>query len=150
METSPIYSPPRPADDFSSQSSTGTSSSLVDFDEFLNLFVTQLIYQDPLSPMDNSEFLAQTAAFSSVEQLVAINDSMAVLSSQLELYSQTNAASLLGTTVAALTVGDDGETIPVSGEVTQVQFGSSGELLLGLEDGTIVPFSNVLSIADAP
>jgi flagellar basal-body rod modification protein FlgD len=47
----------------------------MDKDAFLKLFMTQLQYQDPLSPMDNSQFIAQMADFSSVEQLTNIADS---------------------------------------------------------------------------
>ena len=38
-------------------------------DAFMNLFVTQLQNQDPLEPMDNTEFLSQMAQFSSLEQM---------------------------------------------------------------------------------
>ena len=47
----------------------------IDKDAFLKLFMTQLQYQDPLSPMDNKDFIAQMAQFSSVEQLTNIADS---------------------------------------------------------------------------
>lgn len=46
-------------------------------DEFLQLLVTQLKYQDPMNPMDGQEFAAQLAQFSSVEQLVNISDVLA-------------------------------------------------------------------------
>lgn len=47
----------------------------IDKDSFLKLFMTQLQYQDPLSPMDNKDFIAQMAQFSSVEQLANIASS---------------------------------------------------------------------------
>ncbi len=55
-------------------------------DDFLKLLVTQLSNQDPMSPMDNSQFVAQLAQFSSLEQLISIRDaseSTAAMLSQL-------------------------------------------------------------------
>jgi len=42
-------------------------------DAFLQLLVTQLEHQDPTQPMDDSQFLAQLAQFSSLEQLQSVN-----------------------------------------------------------------------------
>lgn len=47
----------------------------IDQDAFLKILTTQLQYQDPLSPMDNKDFIAQMAQFTSVEQLTAISES---------------------------------------------------------------------------
>jgi flagellar basal-body rod modification protein FlgD len=41
--------------------------------EFLKLLVTQLQNQDPMNPVDNQQFIAQLATFSSLEQLISIN-----------------------------------------------------------------------------
>ena len=43
---------------------------------FLNLFIAQLRHQDPLNPMENTEFLSQLSQFSSLEQLWNINETM--------------------------------------------------------------------------
>lgn len=51
----------------------------VDKDQFLQLLVAQLKNQDPLNPIDNQNFLAQLATFSSLEQLISINDGITKL-----------------------------------------------------------------------
>lgn len=45
-------------------------------EDFLKLLVTQLQYQDPLNPMDNTEFIAQTAQFTALEQMQNLNQTM--------------------------------------------------------------------------
>jgi flagellar basal-body rod modification protein FlgD len=69
-------------------------------DDFLNLMVVQLKNQDPLNPMDNNEFIAQTTQFSSLEQLINMNESIKNLTESLanntsneKLY---NAANYIG------------------------------------------------------
>jgi|WetSurMetagenome_2_1015567.scaffolds.fasta_scaffold419004_2 flagellar basal-body rod modification protein FlgD len=59
-------------------SSTGTTTN-VSTNEFLKLLVTQLQNQDPMNPMDNSEFLTQLSSFSSMEQLISINKGVTTL-----------------------------------------------------------------------
>ena len=48
-----------------------------DFETFLKLLTAQLRNQDPLQPMDSTEFVAQLASFSAVEQQVRANDRLA-------------------------------------------------------------------------
>jgi len=89
---------------FSANSSPGSTS--LGQQEFLQLLVTQLQNQDPLSPLDSAEYAAQLAQFSSVEQLVNINDGMNAMVQSQQLMSNglnnTMAASLAGKTVSAL------------------------------------------------
>ncbi len=46
-------------------------------DEFLKLLVAQMKNQDPMNPMDGQQMAAQLAQFSSVEQLISANDTLA-------------------------------------------------------------------------
>lgn len=68
----------------------------------MNLLVTELQNQDPLSPLTNSEFVAQLAQFSSVEQLMSVNSSLESL--YVATASMNNAAmtSLIGLQVVAV------------------------------------------------
>jgi flagellar basal-body rod modification protein FlgD len=61
---------------------SGSSSGLgglSDVNSFLTLLVKQLQNQDPLSPQDGSQFAAQLAQFSSLDQLVGINSRLTQL-----------------------------------------------------------------------
>jgi len=64
--------------------------------DFLKILLTQLTYQDPLKPMDNQQFMAQMAQFTSLEQTQQLNAKTdALLSTQASLQS----VGLLGRTV---------------------------------------------------
>lgn len=60
-----------------------TAGSL-DSDAFLKLLIVQLQNQDPTSPQSNTEFIAQLATFSSLEQLTSINKAVNSLASFFE------------------------------------------------------------------
>jgi flagellar basal-body rod modification protein FlgD len=62
--------------DADSSNTSYEDSQVLDKDAFLKLMLVQLQYQDPLDPMDNTEYIAQMAQFSSVEQLSNIASSM--------------------------------------------------------------------------
>ena len=51
-------------------------NSAEDFDKFLRLMTEQLRHQDPLNPADPTEFVAQLATFSSVEQSIKSNEKL--------------------------------------------------------------------------
>lgn len=48
-------------------------------DEFMKILMTQLQHQDPLSPMDDREFISQMATFSSLEQMMNMSNSIEML-----------------------------------------------------------------------
>lgn len=57
--------------------SEGSKTAInADFDTFLKLLTTQMQNQDPLQPMDSTEFVAQLASFSAVEQQIRTNDQL--------------------------------------------------------------------------
>lgn len=65
-------------------------------EDFLKVLLTQLVYQDPLKPMDNQEFMAQMAQFTSLEQTQQMNEKLGTLiSNQAALQS----VGLIGRTV---------------------------------------------------
>ncbi len=70
-------------------------------EDFLNLLVTQLQYQDPLSPMDDKEFVAQLAQFSSLEQLTNLNTNMETLVAGQDTMAVMNAVNFIGKEIKA-------------------------------------------------
>lgn len=62
-----------PTDQSTKQDTSVKSAQELGQSEFLKLLVTQLENQDPMNPMDNQQFIAQLATFSSLEQLISIN-----------------------------------------------------------------------------
>ena len=89
---------------------------------FLQLLVAQMKYQDPTNPTDSSQFLAQSAQFTSLEKMQAVADQTAqLLASQMAF----GASSLVGRTVTW--TDDDGAA--QSGTVSGVTFGTDGPML---------------------
>ncbi|MBQ0166935.1 MAG: flagellar hook assembly protein FlgD [Treponema sp.] len=65
-------------------------------DDFLKLLITQLSNQDPTSPMENTEFIAQMAQFSSLEQMTNMATSFTELANML---TASEASNVIGRTV---------------------------------------------------
>ncbi len=63
---------------------------------FLHLLITQLKNQDPLNPLKDSEFVAQLATFSSLEQLGNLNKGMDKMASQTMQQNLLTSASMIG------------------------------------------------------
>lgn len=102
---------------------SGLTTSTVNQDEFLRLFLTQLSFQDPLEPVDNREFLAQLAQFASVEQLNALNENV---DGSLQVAASQQAIELVGRVVDVSTSVDSGF---ITGQVTTVNFRGGQPLL---------------------
>ena len=87
------------------QSNTGKPlpepSNRLGKDDFLQLLVTQLRYQDPTNPMSNEEFIAQTAQFSALEQMQDVNTNIKSLIELQKTSARTEALSLIGKQVTA-------------------------------------------------
>lgn len=70
---------------------------------FLKLMITQLEHQDPLSPQDNTQFIAQLAQFSSVESLDSLNNNFDRFTSSFASGNAMQGAALVGRTAAVST-----------------------------------------------
>jgi hypothetical protein len=94
------------------------SANSLGIDEFLTLMTTQLKNQDPLKPLEGTEFVAQLAQFGAVSGIQSMQSSIESLASSLRSTQVLNGATLVGHEVVAqadsftLTQG-----VPVSGEI---------------------------------
>ena len=73
-----------------------TQKSALGRDEFLKLLVTQLENQDPLSPQENGEFIAQLAQFSSLEEAQNLNEGFNNFAGSFQSSQHLQATSLVG------------------------------------------------------
>ncbi len=81
-------------------SSTTSKTKSLGKDDFLKMLVAQLKNQDPLKPMDGTEFASQLAQFSSLEQLTNMNTQLENLGLYQTTMNNTQAVNLLGKVVS--------------------------------------------------
>src|SRR3712207_5846085 len=108
-------------------------------DQFLKLFVAQLQHQDPMNPMNDSEFMAQMASFSTLEQvtnLAAANEKIAAS------MASNSAVSLIGRTVTYVDANDEIHT----GKVDKVTT-AGGKPLLTVDGVDGVDPSTITQVA---
>ncbi len=86
-------------------------------EEFLRLFTTQLRFQDPLNPLKSTEFTTQLAQFSSLEQLMNINENLSGILTYQNSLNNALATGLIGRTVSV-----DGDSIQLSGGSVTVNY----------------------------
>lgn len=124
--------------DESSASTSTRNTGELGKDDFLNLLVTQLRYQDPLNPTDDKEFIGQMAQFSALEQMQNLNTS----------FTATKAYSLIGKSIAAnVTDAATNEITVITGDVSSVKV-SSGKYYV-VVDGIEVLVDDITDVTDS-
>ncbi len=79
-----------------------SKDSVLGKDDFLHLLVTQLQNQDPLNPADSTEFTAQLATFSSLEELQNINSALEDIGTSQTVLTNSQAVDYIGQTITAI------------------------------------------------
>ena len=117
----------------SNSSSNQLTTSKLTQQDFLNILLTQLQFQDPLKPMDDEQFVAQLAQFSALE---VDTEESAKLDTLVSFNSINQGVNLLGRTVTINSTqsGLSGSQA-ASGVVTAVDF-STGEPTLTIQTST--------------
>lgn len=114
-------------------------------DDFLKLLLTQLQNQDPSSPMDNTEFIAQMATFSSLEQMMNIGSQIDELIGLNQQNSLMNYNSFVGKEVTWHILDESGENLAIEegvGIVESIQY-KGDNIYFILEDGTKLQPANI-------
>jgi len=120
------------------QSGTGQSLGAT---AFLSLLTTELQNQDPLNPMDSTQSVTQLAQFQALQSQVTLADSFQSFQNN---FSISQAASLIGLTVAVNTTDGSGNTSTQTGIVSGIQIvnGTPEFALTSLSTGQIITGSD--------
>ncbi|MCL2791614.1 MAG: flagellar hook assembly protein FlgD [Spirochaetaceae bacterium] len=105
-----------------SASQQRTSKNELGKDDFLKILITQLRHQDPTNPMEDREFIAQMAQFSTLEQMTNMSSSFSKLH---DVIASNQAINLIGKTVHII----DGEQV-IIGRVEGVSGFQAPQLLV--------------------
>ena len=114
-----------------------TAGGTLGKDAFLKLLVTQMQYQDPLEPQDNSQMISQLATFSSLEEMQNMSASM----------DKSRASSLVGQVVSIAHKDATGNTSTVEGVVDYVSF--SGKSTYVSVEGNLYNVDEVEAVVDS-
>lgn len=101
--------------------SQNLQSGTLGMKDFLKILLTQLNYQDPMKPMDNQQFMAQMAQFSSLQQTQQLNANIEKL--------VTNQASLQSVGLIGRTVDISANGSVITGKVTSLSLSGESPLL---------------------
>jgi flagellar basal-body rod modification protein FlgD len=114
-------------------------------EDFLNIFVAQMRYQNPLEPLDNYQIASQMAQFSSLEALQQMGQSLQNVSAYQASMNSLQATALIGKKVEAAGKGlslaggaasEGSYQLSKPGNVTVKIYDASGALVRTLEEGT--------------
>jgi flagellar basal-body rod modification protein FlgD len=108
---------------------SGLNAKTIDQNDFIKLFVSELQFQDPMQPMDNSQFLLQLSQFENIELNGQMNQGIQDL---LSMNSTDQSISLLNHPVKV--EGANGST--TDGRITAVSFTAGGMQLSVTESGS--------------
>ena len=120
-----------------SESPTKKASSSLGKDDFLELLVTQMKYQDPLNPQSDTDFIAQLAQFSSLEQMQNLNQTS----------TNSQVFGLVGKEVTVKTTDSQGKEKEITGTVDFVTV-QSGKAKISI-NGTLYPAEDLVKVMDS-
>ena len=108
-------------DSIGAAAGTNLQANSLGMEDFLKILLAQLTYQDPLKPMDNQQFMAQMAQFTSLEQTQQLNNKIETLI--------TNQAALQSVGLIGRTVEITTSSGTLSGKVSALSLAGAAPLL---------------------
>ncbi|MEH7234769.1 flagellar hook assembly protein FlgD [Bacillus sp. JJ1562] len=128
-----------------------TSNDILGKDDFLKILMTQLQNQDPMNPMEDKDFIAQMATFTSLEQMTNMNSTLEKFVSGQQGEQLLKYSNMIGKKVeySFKTEDEDGREILKNGQgiVTSVSQ-KSGYIELELKDGTKIYSDEILKVKE--
>ncbi len=128
-----------------------TGNDVLGKDDFLKILMTQLQNQDPMNPMEDKDFIAQMATFTSLEQMTNMNSTLEKFVNGQQGEQLLKYSSMIGKEVefSYKTEDEDGNEIIKNGQgiVTSVSQ-KSGYIELELKDGTKIYSDEVLKVKE--
>lgn len=131
-----------------------TGKSELGKNDFLKILVTQLQNQDPTKPMEDKDFIAQMAQFSSLEQMTNIATEMSKLTAVTQQSQLVQFNSFIGKTITwhDTTKNLDSNNKPIvetgTGKIASVKYDGS-EAKFILEDGKVITAANITEVKNA-
>jgi flagellar basal-body rod modification protein FlgD len=99
-----------------------TGQKVLNVDDFLKLITVQLTSQDPMKPMEDTQFISQMSSFTSLEQMKGLSKDFADFTAGQKI---TSAQNLIGKNVTLSLEGGD-----ITGDVTGVNLGDGTPQLI--------------------
>lgn len=116
-------------------------------DEFIKILMTQLQNQDPLNPMEDRDFIAQMATFSSLEQMMNMASSIDLLVQNQLVSPVIQYSHMIGKEVSYESVDKDGKKEIITSSVVAVSH-KDGWAILELENGEKVYADSILQVSE--
>ena len=113
------------------------TDNTIDKEFFLEMLVTQMKYQDPLSPVDNNEFIAQTAQFTLVEEIQTMKNE----------FAQNKAIDLIGKYVEGKVKNPITNQMELTGGIVDSVSISDGKATLNVGDLKLKP-ENIVGVTN--
>jgi len=134
-EINPLSTPPMTAQ---SALSGGSGDISKEFDSFIRLLTAQVRHQDPLAPLDSTQFVEQLATFSTLEQQVKSTDSLSYIASAMADLQQMMASEWIGQSVSVPSSAIAYSGQPVAFEADLPAGTERAVLSVAAADGTLI------------